>query len=123
MTTKIESFTDLIAWKEAHKLTIMVYQITRNFPKEELFALTSQLRRAVVSVAANIAEGFSRRTFPDKKQFFTMALGSLTETQNYFLLARDLGYLSKENFDEVAKQSVLVSKLVNGLVRSCSRRT
>lgn len=119
MLTKIESFTDLNAWKEAHKLALMVYKMTKDFPKEELFALTSQIRRAVVSVASNIAEGFSRRTFPDKKQFFITALGSLTETQSQLLLARDLGYLQKEKFTEIANQSVVVSKLINGLIKSC----
>lgn len=123
MRTKIESFTDLNAWREAHKLALMIYKMTKDFPKEELFALTSQIRRAVVSVASNIAEGFSRRTLPDKKQFFTTALGSLTETQSQLLLARDLGYLPKEKFTEAANQSVIVSKLVNGLIKSCSHNS
>lgn len=123
MRTKIESFTDLNAWKEAHKLALMIYKMTKDFPKEELFALTSQIKRAVVSVASNIAEGFSRRTLPDKKQFFTTALGSLTETQSQLLLARDLGYLPKEKFTEAANQSVIVSKLVNGLIKSCSHNS
>ena len=69
---KISSFTDLYAWKEGHKLALMVYNITRSFPKEELFGLTSQMRRCVVSITSNIAEGFSRNTARDKYQFYSI---------------------------------------------------
>lgn len=120
MGTKIQSFTDLNAWKEAHKLVIMIYKMTKNFPKEEIFALTSQVRRAAVSIVSNIAEGFSRRSPPDKRQFYFTALGSLTETQSQLLIARDLSYLSTDDFNLIASQSVVVSKLVNGLIKSVS---
>lgn len=116
--TKIESFTDLNAWKEAHKFVLMIYKITKLFPKEELFGLTSQIRRAAVSISSNIAEGFSRRSYGDKGQFYSIALGSLTETQNQLLVAKDVEYLNNDNFQELAKQSVIVSKLVNGLIKS-----
>ncbi len=76
---KINSFKDLNAWKEAHKLVLMVYQITKVFPKEEMFRLVSQLCRAVVSITSNIAEGFSRNYAKEKYQFYSMSLGSLTE--------------------------------------------
>jgi len=65
----IQNFVDLDAWKEAHELTLMVYRVTKNFPKEEVFALTSQLRRASVSIPSNIAEGFSRQSYKEKVQF------------------------------------------------------
>lgn len=118
MDTKIESFTDLNAWKEAHKFVLMIYKLTKLFPKEEMFGLTSQIRRAAVSIVSNIAEGFSRRSYADKGQFYAIALGSLTEVQSQILVARDLDYLSKEDFNKVANQTVIVSKLLNGLIKS-----
>lgn len=118
MENKIKSFTDLIAWQEAHKLVIMIYRETKKFPKEELFALVTQMRRAVISVSSNIAEGFSRKTLKDKNNFYSMAQGSLTEIQNQLLASRDIGYLPKEDFDRIANQSVIVHKLINGLLRS-----
>lgn len=116
--TKIKSFTDLIAWKEAHKLVIIIYQTTKLFPKDEMFGLTNQIRRAVISITSNLAEGFSRNTFKDKTQFYSIALGSLTEVQNQLLIARDIGYLDRNIFKQVADQSILVSKLCNGLLKS-----
>jgi four helix bundle protein len=115
--TKIKSFTDLYAWKEAHKLVIMIYKTTELFPQKETFGLTNQLRRAAVSISSNIAEGFSRNTNKDKFQFYTMAQGSLTELQNQILVARDVDYLMNEEFKKLANQSVTVHKLINGLKR------
>lgn len=114
----MKSFTDLNAWKEGHKLVLMIYDITKVFPKEEIFALTSQIRRAVVSITSNLAEGFSRNSYKEKSQFYSMALGSLTEVQNQLLIAKDIGYILKENFDSAAAQTVIVSKLVNGLIKT-----
>ncbi len=114
---KIKSFTDLNTWKEAHKLVLMVYKITKDFPKEELFGLTTQLRRAVVSVTSNIAEGFSRNSYKEKLQFYSMALGSVTEVQNQILIAKDIGYISDEKFNEVDSKIITTSKLLNGLIK------
>jgi len=114
---KIRSFTDLHAWKEGHKLVLMIYDETKLFPKEEIFGLTNQLRRAGVSFTSNIAEGFSRGSYKDKLQFYGIALGSLTEIQNQLLIARDVGYLSKEQFDVIANQAIQVSKITNGLIK------
>ncbi|MBI2448656.1 four helix bundle protein [Candidatus Microgenomates bacterium] len=115
---KIKSFTDLNAWKEAHKLVLMVYRITKKIPSEELFCLTSQIRRATISITSNIAEGFSRNFNKEKAQFYTVALGSLTELQNQILAARDIGYIPKEDFTLMADQTIVVSKLINGLIKS-----
>ncbi len=117
---KIKSFTDLDAWKEAHKLVLMIYESTKKFPKEELFGLTNQLRRAVISISSNIAEGFSRKTSKDKMHFYSMSLGSLTEVQNQLLVARDVLYLLKEDFNKIAQQTIRVSKLINGLIKYCN---
>ncbi|MEK9178580.1 MAG: four helix bundle protein [Patescibacteria group bacterium] len=115
---KIKSFTDLNAWQESHKLVLIVYKITKKFPSEEKFGLSDQMRRCSVSISSNIAEGFSRRGQKEKTQFFYMALGSLTELQNQLLVARDLNYCSKEEFQLISEKTIIVSKLVNGLIKS-----
>lgn len=119
---KIKSFTDLRAWKEGHKLVLMIYEITKSFPKEEQFGLTSQVRRAAVSITSNIAEGFSRQSFKEKIQFYSIALGSLTELQNQLLIARDVKYIDEVSFDKMAEQTVVVSKIMNGLIKSSISR-
>jgi four helix bundle protein len=119
----IRSFTDLNAWKEGHKLVLMVYEYTKAFPREEVLGLTSQLRRAVISITSNIAEGFSRQSYKDKAHFYSMTLGSLTEIQNQLIASRDLKYLSNEIFLKIADQAVVVSKLLNGLIKSSRNHT
>lgn len=115
--TKIKSFTDLRAWQEAHALAVEVYKITKGFPKEELYSLIDQMRRAVVSITSNIAEGFGRQTYKEKIQFYYVAQGSLTEVKNQLLLAKDIGYLSKEDLDRVAVTANAAHKLLIGLIR------
>lgn len=112
---KIKSFTDLIAWQEGHKLVLMIYDNTKEFPREEMFGLINQMRRAAISVTSNIAEGFSRFTVKDKCQFYSIAHGSLTELQNQLVIARDLKYLDKEKFNNIAQQTITVHKLITGL--------
>ncbi len=112
---KIKSFTGLNAWKEGYKLVLLIYKETGNFPDKEIFGLVSQMRRCVVSITSNIAEGFSRSTSKDKNNFFSMALGSLTELQNQLLIVKDIGYINQEKFSLFANQTVVVSKLINGL--------
>src|SRR5438552_2440027 len=118
MADKIRTFTDLIAWKEAHKLALLIYRNTEDFPVNEKYALIDQMRRAAVSISSNIAEGFSRQTKKEKIQFYYMAKGSLTELQNQLLLSRDIGYLKKEAFNQIAEQTVLVDRLIMGLIKS-----
>jgi len=105
----------LIAWQEGHKLVLMVYKSTENFPKKEMFGLVIQMRRCAVSITSNIAEGFSRKTTKEKIQFYSMSIGSLTELQNQLVISRDIKYLKKEEFNSVAKQTVVVHKLICGL--------
>lgn len=114
---KITTFTDLDAWKEGHKLVLEIYQVTKIFPRAELFGLISQLRRCAVSITSNIAEGFSRQSYKEKLQFYSMALGSVTELQNQLIVCRDVGYLSREKFEDVFGQTVKVHKIVNGLIK------
>ncbi len=114
---KITSFTKLNTWIEGHSLVLSVYKITKAFPRDEMFCLISQMRRCAVSITSNIAEGFSRQSYKEKIQFYLTALGSLTELQNQLLVARDVGYLPAEAFQVIASQTVVVSKLLNGLIK------
>jgi four helix bundle protein len=86
------SFTDLIAWQKAHAFVLSVYKLTGIFPRSEIYAPSSQFRRAAISIAANIAEGFKKRGTADKARFFNIAQGSLEVCQYYLILAHDLGY-------------------------------
>lgn len=115
--TKITSFKDLQAWKEGHKLVIMVYDASREFPEDEKFGLISQIRRSAVSITSNIAEGFSRGSYKDKANFYSIALGSLTEAQNQLEIAKDLKYLDEQSFKGLDYQVITVSKLCNGLIK------
>ncbi|PIS07843.1 hypothetical protein COT78_01230 [Candidatus Berkelbacteria bacterium CG10_big_fil_rev_8_21_14_0_10_43_13] len=114
---KIKSFTDLNAWKEGHKLVLAVYKTTNKFPKEELFGLTNQLRRCIVSITSNIAEGFSRQSYKEKVQFYSIAQGSVTEAQNQILIARDIGLIDNKLFQEIANQTIIAHKLISGLIK------
>lgn len=118
MAKKITSFTDLDAWKEGHTLVLEVYKTTKEFPREELFGLVSQMRRCVVSITSNIAEGFSRQSYKEKIRFYAVAQGSVTELQNQLIIARDVGYIDKKVFKRLADQSIKVHKIINGLIKS-----
>ena len=120
---KIKSFTDLNVWREAHKLVLKIYSVTKQFPNEEIFGLSNQMRRSAVSVTSNIAEGFSRISFKEKVQFYSMALASLTELQNQLLISKDVKYISLEQFRNLAQRSVVVHKLINGLIKSSRLRS
>ena len=87
-----KSFQDLIVWQKAHQFVLLVYELSKDFPKSEVYGLTSQLRRAAVSIAANIAEGFKKRSLTDKLRFLNIAQGSLEECRYYLILVEDLQY-------------------------------
>jgi four helix bundle protein len=114
---KIESFTDLNVWKEGHKLVVMIYKITRGFPKEETYSLIDQMRRAAASITANIAEGFGRQTYKEKIQFYYIAKGSLSELKNFLLISKDVGYPSGEDLKMLAEQASTVDRLLQGFIR------
>ncbi|MFA7253754.1 MAG: four helix bundle protein [Patescibacteria group bacterium] len=117
---KILNFTDLLVWKEGHSLVLAIYEATKSFPREEMFGLTSQIRRAVISITSNIAEGFGRKSKKEKVNFYNISSGSLTEVQNQLMIAKDLGYISCSQFDLMLNKSVGVYKMLNGLIRSIS---
>lgn len=115
---KIQSFTDLNAWKESHKFVLLVYRKTTSFLKEEVFGITNQIRRAAVSIVSNIAEGFGRQSYKEKVQFYSIAQGPNLEIQSQMLVARDLQFLKEKDFQEIADQSIAVGKLLSGLIRA-----
>lgn len=114
---KIQNFTDLDTWKEAHDLVLLAYKITDFFPKKENYILTSQILRAGISITSNIAEGFSRGGKKEKIQFYRIAVGSLTELRNQLILAKDLGYVDQGRFETLHRQTVVVQKLLHGLIK------
>ncbi len=121
--SSIKTFRDLDAWKEGHKLVIMVYDITKRYPNEEKYNLISQSRRAVISVTNNLAEGFGRFHYKDKLIFYYDARGSVLEVQNCLLAAKDTGVLKfQQDFQRVWDQSELAYQKINGLIASINRR-
>ncbi|KKQ96129.1 MAG: hypothetical protein A3G66_01010 [Candidatus Levybacteria bacterium RIFCSPLOWO2_12_FULL_39_17] len=114
---KIKSFINLRAWQEAHKLVLLVYRSSAKFPKNA-YSLIDQIRRAVISISSNIAEGFSRQSKKEKIQFYYISKGSLTEVQNLLLVSKDIKYLDQAEFKIIAEQTIVVHKLINGLIRS-----
>lgn len=114
---KIKSFTDLTVWQEGHTLVILIYKITKTFPKEETYSIIDQMRRCAASITANIAEGFGRQTYKEKVQFYYMSKGSLSELKNFLLISKDIGYLSSEKFEELMNQANKVDQLLQGFIR------
>jgi len=109
------SFRDLVVWQKAHQFVLAIYRLTKVFPADERFGLTSQIRRAAVSVAANIAEGFSKRGKSDKARFFNIAQGSLEEVHYYLILGNDLGYADCNKLADLYRE---VARLLNGYSRA-----
>jgi len=102
-------------------LVLYVYKLTKQFPKDEQYILTSQILRAVISITSNIAEGFARSSKKEKKHFYNIAKGSLIEVQNQLLIAKDLQYISAKEFNTIAEQTVNVSKLLYGLTKGIEK--
>lgn len=107
-------FENIIAWQKAHEFVLNVYKATRDFPKEERFGLTSQFRRAAVSIEANIAEGYKKLGKADKLRFMNIAEGSLEECRDYMVLARDLGYINAAAFEMLCESAEQTGKLLYG---------
>ena len=113
----MHDFKDLRVWAKAHELTVGVYRTTREFPREELFGLTSQMRRAASSIGANIAEGCGRRSDGDLTRFLHIARGSAVELEDHLLLARDLEYLAGSKCNAFVKQVDEVQRMLTGLIQ------
>ncbi len=109
------TFNDLQVWQKSHQFVLAIYKFTSTFPKQETYGLASQMRRAAVSIPANIAEGFAKRTKPDKARYMNVAEGSLEESRYYLLLAQDLGYGKTEELKALLEQ---VSRLLSAYTRA-----
>lgn len=113
---KIKTFKDIMAWKMGRDLTIQIYRVTAYFPQSEQFGLTNQIRRAAISITSNIAEGFGRRTGPDRIRFYEIARGSANEVLSQLDLAEAIGMLRKEHYEELEVTAVDVCRILTGLI-------
>ena len=116
----MEDFKNLKVWVKAHQLTLAVYQKSRPFPKDEMYGLTSQLRRAACSIGANIAEGCGRRSDGEMRRFLQIARGSANELEYHVLLAKDLGFLSLEDFKDLETRVLEVQRMLASLTARVS---
>ena len=114
----MRNYRDLEVWKLSHKLTLELYVASRKFPKDEIFGLTSQLRRATISIGANLAEGCGRRTSPEFACFIRIAMGSASELDYHLMLCRDFGFLSNEFYERNSKELIRVRKMLSALLSS-----
>jgi four helix bundle protein len=112
---------DLIAWQKSIKFVEDIYKATRLFPKDELFGITSQMRRCAISIPSNIAEGHSRNTTGEFKQFLGIAKGATAELETQIIIAYNLGYVDKQLFDNLIISLVDIRKLISGLIRSLAK--
>jgi four helix bundle protein len=115
---KSQDFTDLVVWQKAHEFVLNVYRFSANFPKSEQYGLTSQLRRAAVSIPANIAEGYKKRSKVDKMRFYNIAQGSLEECRYYLILSEDLEYGKTESLKALANE---VARLCTSYIEAIKR--
>jgi four helix bundle protein len=115
-------FTEMPVWQEAHRAVLLVYELTGAFPEAEKYALTSQMRRAAVSVTSNIAEAFGRQTSGDKSRFYLTARGSCFEVQSQSHIARDVGYLTPDNFTKLDQCLADIIHALNKIMKTLSNR-
>ncbi len=113
-----KSWKELIVWEESHKLVLELYAVLKNFPQEELYGLTSQIKRAASSVSINIVEGHSRQSSKEFLRFLYISRGSLEEVRYLLLLSKDLGFLKQEKLNYYEQKLTKISKLLNGLIKS-----
>lgn len=117
LKNKITSFKDLIVWQKSYGLVIEIYLCSHQFPKEELYGITSQMKRSAVSIASNIAEGFSRPSLIEKARFYSIALGSTTELHTQVLICKGVDYLTENQADKYIETLVEINKMINGLIK------
>ena len=113
----IQSYKEIIAWQKAHELVLKVYIITKRFPDEEKFGLSQQMRRAAVSVASNIVEGFARNGVKDSLRFYNQAEASLKELSYQLLLSYDLGFVQYNDFEKINTLSIETNKVLIGWIK------
>ena len=119
----MESFTDLEAWKIGLQLVEKIYSVTAKFPSEEKYSLTSQIRKASNSILANLAEGFSRFTYPDKSNKYIIARGECSEVKAFILISKKLDFLTSADSDECLQLVERTGKLISGLTKFCQNKS
>lgn len=112
----LNNFKELTVWQKSFRLCLLVYKVTRDFPKDELYGIVSQIRRSAVSVPSNIAEGFSRRRKLEYIQFLHVACGSTAELETQLLIAKELTYINDKDYTEVVDLLGEVTKMLNALI-------
>ncbi len=117
----MEDFKDLKVWSKAHDLTLVIYRQARAFPRDEIYGLTSQMRRAAASIGANIAEGCGRRSDPEMKRFVQIARGSASEVEYHLLLARDLQFLTPDEFIDLESKILEIQRMLAALSQRLQR--
>ena len=122
MSEKLKSYKDLKVWQRSYQLCLEIYKITKGFPDEEKYGLTSQLRRAAVSVPSNISEGYGRKTTPEYIQFLYIAYGSVCEIETQILLSGDLGYISNGRLEMLKEGIREVERMLKALIRSLENK-
>jgi four helix bundle protein len=120
---ELRNYRDLDVWEKAHKLTLQIYTKSRTFPKEEFYGLTSQMRRAAISVGANLAEGCGRQTTPELARFVRIAMGSASELDYHLLLARDLGFFQAEDYRNLSQELTRIRKMLASLLTTLEQPT
>ena len=118
----MKTHRDLDVWKKSVSLVTLIYDITKDFPKEEIYGLTNQIRRAAVSVPSNIAEGSARQGNKEFVQFLYISLGSLTEFETQLIIARNLNFLSEATFDSLMTKQKEIGKMLIGLIRYVKKK-
>lgn len=118
---KTKTFKELIAWQKSHKLVLEIYKATKAYPKEEVYSLTNQIRRASISVAANIAEGYKKKTKASKLNFLNISEGSLEEVKYYIILSKDLKFITEKEFNQLESITEEVGRLISGYSSAISK--
>ncbi len=118
---KTKTFKELIVWQKSHKLVLEIYKVTKSYPKEEVYSLTNQIRRASVSIAANIAEGYKKKTKASKLNFLNISEGSLEEVKYYIILSKDLEFISEKEFNQLESITEEVGRLISGYSSAISK--
>lgn len=113
----MKDFRSLKVWEKGHELVLKIYRVTENFPKQEMYGITSQIRRSAVSVPTNIAEGCGKDTDAELKRYCLIAMGSSSELEYLLLLSHDLNYLSEESYQELQNQLIEARKMLNAFIR------
>ena len=119
----LKNFKELNVWQKAYHLCLEIYRVTRKFPKEEIYGLTSQIRRSAVSIPSNIAEGYGRKTTGEYIQALYVAYGSNCELEIQTLLSGDLGFVGKEDLSRLQKEIGDVERMLKGLIKSLYKNT